>query len=181
MPVDAVFLRLHRAMYAEGVGPAETVLVEAVRQVVSTATARCCEAGEGKRLRLAIGATVEKRFGPPLEAEVEVLRLPPKRLGMAVVRIGQVEVVLCRHPVAFTDPSQFQACGIEPLAHKIVVVKEGYLFPGLSRIAPRHIMLLTPGSGDMRLEKLTYRRRRRPMYPLDPETIFEPEKAAGRL
>jgi len=32
MPVDAVFLQLHGAMYAEGVGHAETVLVEEVRK-----------------------------------------------------------------------------------------------------------------------------------------------------
>jgi len=32
----------------------------------SAATAKCFEAGEGKRLRLSIGATIEKRFGPPL-------------------------------------------------------------------------------------------------------------------
>ena len=34
MPVDAVFLRLHGAMYAEGIGPAETVLVGEVRSIV---------------------------------------------------------------------------------------------------------------------------------------------------
>ena len=34
MPVDAVFLRLHGAMYAEGIGPAETVLVGEVRSLV---------------------------------------------------------------------------------------------------------------------------------------------------
>jgi len=34
LPVDAVFLRLHGAMYAEGMGPAETELVRAVRAVV---------------------------------------------------------------------------------------------------------------------------------------------------
>jgi len=31
------------------------------------AVARCIEAGEGKTLKLSIGATIEKRFGPPLE------------------------------------------------------------------------------------------------------------------
>ena len=34
LPVDAVFLRLHGAMYAEGIGPAESVLVEEIRGVV---------------------------------------------------------------------------------------------------------------------------------------------------
>jgi microcystin degradation protein MlrC len=141
------------------------------------ATHRCIEAGAGKRLRLAIGATVEKRLGPPLEVEVEVVRLPKTNPRMAVIRIGGVEAVLSEGSVAFIDPRQFHDCGIDPLQRKIVVVKEGYLYPGLSRIAPRHIMLLTPGAGDMRIEKLAYVRRRKPLYPLEPDAAFEPEKA----
>ena len=34
LPVDAVFLRLHGAMFAEGIGPAESVLVEELRAIV---------------------------------------------------------------------------------------------------------------------------------------------------
>jgi len=142
-----------------------------------SATRRAIEAGEGQRLRLRIGATIENRFGPPLEAEVEVLRVPQKQGHSAVVRIGQVELVLMDRPWAFTDPSQFHACGIDPLSRKIVVVKEGYLFARLAAIAPRHIMLLTPGSGDMRIESLAYVRRRKPLFPLEPDTVFDPEQA----
>jgi len=58
-----------------------------------------------------------------------------------------------------------------------VVVKEGYLYPRLSSIAPRYLMLLTPGAGDMRIEKLTYTRRRKPVFPFEPETPFDPEAA----
>jgi microcystin degradation protein MlrC len=141
------------------------------------ATRRCLEAGEGKRLRLAIGATVEKRFGPPLDVEVQVARLPKTNPRMAVIRVGGVEAVLSERSVAFIDPRQFHDCGIDPLKRKIVVVKEGYLYPRLSRIAPRHIMLMTPGAGDMRIEKLAYVRRRKPLYPLEPDATFEPERA----
>jgi microcystin degradation protein MlrC len=58
-----------------------------------------------------------------------------------------------------------------------VVVKEGYLSPGLSRIARRYIMLLTPGAGDMRIERLTYTRRQKPAYPFEPDTPFDPDAA----
>jgi microcystin degradation protein MlrC len=140
------------------------------------ATRKCFDAGEGKKLGLSIGATVEKRFGPPLEAEVEVVRLI-KDQRQAVVCIGGVELILAEGPTAFTDPRQFEPCGIDPLSRKIVVVKEGYLFPGLTRIAPRYIMLLTPGAGDMRIERLTYVRRRKPIIPFEPDTSFNPEAA----
>jgi microcystin degradation protein MlrC len=58
---------------------------------------------------------------------------------------------------------------IDPLEHKIVVVKEGYLFPGLRAIAPHAIMALTPGFANQIMEDLTYKQVRRPIYPLDPE------------
>jgi len=96
----------------------------------------------------------------------------------AVGRIGDVEVILAEDPTAFTDARQFEACGLDPLSRKLVVVKEGYLFPGLTRIAPRYIMLLTPGAGDMRLERLSYTRRRKPAFPFEPDTPFDPEAAS---
>ncbi|MEN6337768.1 MAG: M81 family metallopeptidase, partial [Phycisphaerales bacterium] len=42
MPVDAVFLRLHGAMFAEGIGPAETVLVGEVRSIVGPKVPIAC-------------------------------------------------------------------------------------------------------------------------------------------
>ena len=42
MPVDAVFLRLHGTIYAEGVGPAETELVREVRAVIGAKIPIAC-------------------------------------------------------------------------------------------------------------------------------------------
>jgi microcystin degradation protein MlrC len=139
---------------------------------------RCFEAGEGKLLPLSIGATIEKRFGPPLEVEAQVVRLT-RNPRTALVQIGDVEAILADGPMAFTDPSQFTPYDIDPLSRRIVVVKEGYLYPGLTRIAPRYIMLLTPGAGDMRIEHLTYIRRRKPLFPFEPDTTFDPQTAPG--
>jgi microcystin degradation protein MlrC len=156
---------------------AERAVVAAIYD--EAATRRCYEAGPGKRLKLQIGASIETRFGPPLEAEAEVVRLAKMVPRAAVVRIGGVEAILSERSSAFISPWQFQTCGIDPLQYKIVVVKEGYLFPGLSRIAPRHIMLLTPGAGDMRLERLVYHQRRKPEFPFEPDTQFDPEAAVN--
>ena len=141
----------------------------------TVAMQRCFEAGEGSRFRLSIGATIEKRHGPPLETEVEVVRLV-QQPRMAVIKIDAVEAILTDGPNTFMDPGQFEPTGINPLNRKIVVVKMGYLYPGLTRIAPRYIMLLTPGAGDMRIEKLTYTRLRRPIFPLEPDTRFDPSE-----
>jgi len=141
----------------------------------ASAVKKCFNTGTGNKIRLPIGATIEKRYGPPLEAEVDIVRLI-EQSRMAVVKTGGIELVLAEEPSTFTTRSQFEQCGINPLERKIVVVKMGYLYPGLSKIAQRYIMLLTPGSGDMRIEKLTYKRLRRPIFPLDPGTEFNPEK-----
>jgi microcystin degradation protein MlrC len=134
---------------------------------------RCFGAGEGSTLRLSIGATIEKRYGPPFETDVMVVRLIEEP-RMAVIRCNGVEAVLSDGPRTFRNPGQFEQCGIDPLSRKIVVVKMGYLYPQLTEIAPRHIMLMTPGAGDMRIESLTYTRRRKPLYPFEPDTRFDP-------
>jgi len=139
----------------------------------AAATNRCFDSGAGTRIHLSIGASIEKRYGPPLEAEAEVVRLVHQP-RMAVIQINGIETVLTDGPYTFRDLSQFELCGINPLQKKIVVLKMGYLYPGLAPIAPRHIMLLTPGAGDMRIEKLKYTRLRRPIFPLDPDTKFDP-------
>jgi microcystin degradation protein MlrC len=158
-------------MILQGEKAMTTALVAGIND--APAVGRCFDAGAGKTLTLSIGATIEKRFGPPLEVEAQVVRLVANP-RLAVIRIGDVEAILANGPVAFIDPGQFTPCGIEPLSRKIVIVKEGYLYPGLTRIAPRYIMLLTPGAGDMRLERLTYLRRRRPIFPFEPDTSFDP-------
>jgi microcystin degradation protein MlrC len=153
---------------------ARSALVAGIRD--AEAVRRCFEAGAGAKLRLSIGATVEKRHGPPLDAEAQVVRLVAAT-RMALVRIGDVEAILAGGPAAFIDPAQFEPFGIDPLSRKVVVVKEGYLYPKLARIAPRYIMLLTPGAGDMRIDRLTYERRRKPAFPFEPDAAFDPDAA----
>jgi microcystin degradation protein MlrC len=136
---------------------------------------RCFEAGEGKQIHVSIGATIEKRYSPPLESEVRVIRLL-QQPRMAVVKVNAIEVIITDGPSTFKTPAEFESCGIDPLKRKIVVTKMGYLYPELVKISPRHIMLLTPGAGDMRIEKLKYTRLRRPIFPLDPETRFDPDE-----
>src|SRR5207247_9908852 len=80
------------------------------------AVARCIEAGEGKTLKLSIGATIEKRFGPPLETEAQIVRLITGDQPTAVVRIGELEAILTTGAAGFTTLRHFQSCGIDPLS-----------------------------------------------------------------
>jgi microcystin degradation protein MlrC len=73
-------------------------------------------------------------------------------------------------------PDDFKQVHIDPLAHKIVVFKLGYLFQELQDIAPRTIMALTPGMADQVIERLPYKNVRRPIYPLNPDMKWSPEE-----
>ena len=134
---------------------------------------QCIEAGEGAEVQLSVGGKVDYVYSRPLAIRGTVLRLPEGVPGSqkpdAVLQVGGVTVVLLSEHRAFTHPDHFKAVRIDPLSHKIVVVKEGYLFQGLRDIAPRAIMALTPGFADQTLENLEYLQVRRPIYPLDPD------------
>jgi len=136
----------------------------------------CFEAGEGATVRLSIGAFIEKRFGPPFETGAHIVRLVKARRA-AVVRIGGVTAVLGAAFMA--GPGDYEPFGLAPSGYKVVVTKCGYRFPGQDRLAPRHIMLLTPGAGDMRIERLNYVRRKRPAFPFEKDTPFDPAAAPG--
>jgi microcystin degradation protein MlrC len=66
----------------------------------------------------------------------------------------------------------FYSMALDPADYKIVVVKLGCLFPELRDYAPAHIMAFSPGFGDQRLDRLPYRRLRRPIYPLDHDVVW---------
>lgn len=140
---------------------------------------QCLLAGEGAEVRLEIGGKIDHIFSKPLAVTGRVLALPHGLPGSqkpdAVLQVEGVTLVLLSDHRAFIDPADFQAVEIDPLAHKIVVVKEGYLFPGLQEIAPRTIMALTPGFANQSLEHLDYQELRRPIFPLDPHMEWTPE------
>jgi len=133
----------------------------------------CVNAGVGTEVELTIGGKIDYVFSRPLTISGTVLSLPKGDANSekydVVMQVDGVTLVLLSGHRAFTDPVHFQAVDIDPLAFKIVVVKEGYLFQGLRDIAPRAIMALTPGFANQTLENMEYYLVRRPIFPLDPK------------
>jgi microcystin degradation protein MlrC len=161
----------------------ERLLAKGVRNavvagIVDAAAVETCErAGVGGQIKLRLGGKLDTVFGKPLEVEGTVRSLvpsgPPKGKA-AVLDLNGILVVLLNLRRSFTSPKDFQEVGIDPLGHKIVVVKLGYLFQALRDIAPRTIMALTPGFSYQVVEELPYRNVRRPIYPLDPGMAWSP-------
>jgi len=86
-----------------------------------------------------------------------------------------VAVVLTELRTMPFDQGQLRSVGIVPEAERIIVVKSATAWRGaFGAIAKDAIVVDTPGVCSSRLERFTYKRARRPIYPLDPETRYDP-------
>jgi len=193
-PLDAVFLDLHGAMEVEksgdgGAGDSPFFLErlialrapEAVFAGIADpeAVRRCFEAGEGAEVELTMGGKMDRRFARRFRARVKVKRLVGPTEGIpprALIEVGGVEAVLQSDRGPFTRLRHFELMGLDVRRKKIVGVKLGYLFAELRDFAPKHIMALTPGFGDQRMDRLPFRRLRRPIYPLGHAAEWRPER-----
>jgi len=143
-----------------------------VAGILDPATASLCrQEGIGHRVKVEIGGKLDRVNGQPLEVRGEVTHASD---AGAVVRTGGIDIVLTTRWEAFTTLDSFKSFGIDPLSRSIVVVKQGYLFPELRRVAALRLMALSPGFTDLQLSRLGYKNVRRPIHPLDKDFPWEP-------
>ena len=84
-----------------------------------------------------------------------------------VVRSEDIDVIITARRCAFTRPRIFEKLGLDIASYRFVVVKLGYLYPDLEKIAARTILAFTCGSSTERLQDMHMKRIRRPIFPLD--------------
>jgi microcystin degradation protein MlrC len=128
------------------------------------------KAGVGATIEGHVGAIVDDRFAGPIklsgtvtaikegdrDAEVEV-----------VVKTGSVSVIVTKKRKPYHYEKDFTDLNLDPRNADIVVVKIGYLVPELYDMRGGWVMALTPGGVDQDLDRLGYKRIKRPMFPLD--------------
>ena len=138
--------------------------------------ALCQQAGVGATVETTLGSKLDTIHGQPLLVQGKVINLirDSNGGGQAVLQVATVTVIVTALRRGFTSVADFTAAGVDPLAYKIVVVKLGYLFPDLMRVAPKAFMALSPGVSDLALERIPYRAIERPMYPVDKEFAWTP-------
>ena len=93
-----------------------------------------------------------------------------ENMGPAVtVRIDgtQLYVTVVSKSIFYIEFAQLKASDLNALDYDICVVKQGYIFPDFKKAASFYVMSLTDGTTNQRTERLTYRRIRRPMFPID--------------
>ena len=117
-----------------------------------------------------VGAQVDNRFSPPilLEGIVEAIHQGDVHAETEVViKVGSIKVLVTKKRKPYHREKDFTQLGLNPRKTDILVVKIGYLVPELYNMRGDWIMALTPGGVDQDLERLNYKRIKRPMFPLD--------------
>ena len=100
------------------------------------------------------------------DAEVEV-----------VVKTGSISVIVTKKRKPYHYEKDFTDLNLDPSNADIVVVKIGYLVPELYDMRGGWVMALTPGGVDQDLDRLGYKRIKRPMFPLDKD-MADPDLSA---
>jgi microcystin degradation protein MlrC len=87
----------------------------------------------------------------------------------AIVDTGKILVVLTERRMPMWNLQQLRSLGIEPTSLRIIVVKSAIAYrAAYVPIADRIIEVDTPGLAAADVRRFTYRKLRRPVYPLDP-------------
>ena len=131
---------------------------------------KAVEVGIGKKVSAYVGAEVDDRYSPPvlLEGIVEAIHQGDIHAETEVViKTGSLKVIVTKKRKPYHKEKDFTQLGLNPRETDILVVKIGYLVPELYNIRGDWIMALTPGGVDQDLERLDYKRIKRPMFPLD--------------
>jgi len=132
--------------------------------------AKAVAVGVGNTIEAYVGAAVDARFAPPvqLNGTIEAIEHGDRNAETEVViKVGSVHVIVTKKRKPYHKEADFTRLGLNPRKSDIVVVKIGYLEPELYAMRADWILALTPGGVDQNLERLGYKRIKRPMFPLD--------------
>ncbi len=145
----------------------------------------CREAGVGATVAIDLGSehvTAPRRLRRVMvtvEAEGDAIRPPGidrlnPNLSISAgawvrVRIGSALVTFHAVHSYIGAPALLRAMGIDPVSHKVYIVKFGYLLPQTEDVAARHILLVSGGAADMAFDRLSWHQIARPAFPMDPD------------
>ena len=152
------------------------------------AVAECVRAGVGASVTLDVGGKVDDRHGAPLRVTGVVRTLSdgrfvhkgpmarglPGRFGVtAVLDVNDIKIILISYRGQTLDPEMIRFVGIDPLDHKILVVKSTIHYrAAFEPIAREIIEVDAPGLSSSNLARFDFTRIRRPIFPLDPDTRY---------
>jgi microcystin degradation protein MlrC len=163
--------------------PAAATLKSCIYLVDAPFAERASAAGMGREVEGVIGSSIDGRYSEPVHIRALVDHLSDggftakgpafhgRRFSMgatAVLRIGELRIVVASKPVMMIDPELYRSQGIEPSNQDVVGIKSPLLFrAAYEPIGGTVIHLDLPGPCRGRLEKVDFRYINRPIYPVD--------------
>jgi microcystin degradation protein MlrC len=148
------------------------------------------QAGVGGRIRASVGGKSDTLHGQPFPVDALVTGLSdgcyeesgPTHGGFrffndgpscALRTVDGYTLVLTSRSAGSSSLQQFRVLGIEPLDMHIIVAKGVHSpRPAMEPIAREMVWVASPGVTTADLSTFTYRHRRVPLYPLEPDTVW---------
>ena len=147
--------------------------------VDESAVAKAVGCGEGGRVKLTLGGTLDPVRFDPLELEVEVLRIYDGHFAyenglsgyggqVVILRHQNIDILAVERSLYFVGQKVFTSHGCDPADYAIVVVKSPNGFrPYYENIAAQICAVDVIGSTSANLSSLPYENVVRPVFPLD--------------
>ncbi|MFD2209580.1 M81 family metallopeptidase [Virgibacillus halophilus] len=86
---------------------------------------------------------------------------------VCTISVGDLDIVVANSGESFITVGHFSAAGLNLEEYDVIFVKQGYLFPELSKLAALEILALTPGATYQLIEELDFKHIPRPCFPLE--------------
>ncbi|MCA9073208.1 MAG: M81 family metallopeptidase, partial [Planctomycetaceae bacterium] len=150
------------------------------------------QAGAGQTIRLTMGGKTDALHGPPISCEVEVLSLhdgkftesQPRHGGGTHFHQGRTAIVKTQSglTVMLTSRrqppfslSQLTTFGLKPETFRVIVAKGVHAPVAAYReVCKSFIRVNTPGVTAADMRQLPFKNRRKPLFPIEPETTWSP-------
>ncbi|HZJ83820.1 MAG TPA: M81 family metallopeptidase [Clostridia bacterium] len=136
---------------------------------------KACEtAGEGAELSVELGGLYAREsLRTRIKGHVKHLyKDEDGKVTTAIISMSGIDIIVNSIRESVTKVEDFVRYGLNYMDYSIIVVKLGYLYPGLGEIKDVSIMALTTGNTALDIETIPYRLTRRPMYPIDKDFDF---------
>ncbi len=78
-----------------------------------------------------------------------------------------IDVLVSSSNISYAEIHQYEAANLNICDYDIIIVKQGYIFPEIKAMSKLSIMSLTKGATDQKVERITFKKVMRPMFPLD--------------
>lgn len=153
-----------------------------------TAADTAHKAGVGAMIDVTLGGVIDPARFPPMkvrarvkllsdgQARLETMKTPLDAGPTAVLTFGEFTVVVMSRSVSLFDRAMYFANGCNPRDFHLIVVKSPHCEPHMFEDwAEKTFNIDVPGATSANLPTLGHTICARPMFPMEPETAFEPK------